>query len=406
MEDSAPAPKRRAKFQVKSNRLYTLIPYLISFLLGFSIAGYQFSLSDISREFGMGNSGMGVIATARAIGMILLPLLVSFFADKLPKKRIAQIFGWLYVAFSLLMGLGGGNFYIVLLSVFFIYSCSTTLYASLVIILAETAPQKTNQFSNILGLVNGLASMVYPIILGALMSRGMSWRGHYFILSALVGLTLLAFFFIAPKKVYQVEIKKDEQKKKFNWRDTRFLALCLLLFLNVVMDTSIGYFAKPFFASELHSASGAAICISIINGGMLPAKYFASRVRKRKREMIFITFLGLAGATLLMAAVRGAVTSLIWCLVCGIFLGPQYSTIQGLAVDIFPEHSGRVSMLLLPFSGAASAIATVLMGALSDGIGAGNAFYPLVAIALLSAVPAYLFMRDKRRAADEEQNAA
>ena len=46
------------------------------------------------------------------------------------------------------------------------------------------------------------------------------------------------------------------------------------------------------------------------------------------------------------------------------------------------------------------------MGALSDGIGAGNAFYPLVAIALLSAVPAYLFMRDKRRAADEEQNAA
>lgn len=140
-----------------------------------------------------------------------------------------------------------------------------------------------------------------------------------------------------PEKVYQVEIKKDEKKEKFNWRDTRFLALCLLLFLNVVMDTSIGYFAKPFFASELHSASGAAICISIINGGMLPAKYFASRVRKRKREMIFITFLGLAGATLLMAAVRGAVTSLIWCLVCGIFLGPQYSTIQGLAVDISPS---------------------------------------------------------------------
>ncbi len=406
MENSAPAPQRREKFQIKSSRLYVFIPYLISTLLGFSIAGYQFSLSDISMEFGMGNSGMGIIATARAIGMIVMPILVSFIADKLPKKRMAQIFGWVYVAFSLFMGFGGRNFYIVLLCVFFIYSCSTTLYASLVVILAETAPQKTNQFSNILGLVNSIGSMVYPIILGALMGRGMSWRGHYFILSALVGLTLLAFFFIAPEKVYQVEMRKDEEKKKFNWRDTRFLALCLLLFLNVVMDTSIGYFAKPFFASELNSASGAAICISIINGGMLPAKYFASRVRKRKREMIFITFLGLAGATLLMAAVRGTVTSLIWCLVCGIFLGPQYATVQGLAVDIFPEHSGRVSMLLLPFSGAASALATVLMGELSDRIGAGNAFYPLVAIALLSAVPAYLFMKDKRRAADEEKNAA
>ena len=406
MEDSVPAPKKRAKFQIKSNWFYVFIPYLISTLLGFSIAGYQFALSDISREFGMGNSGMGVIATARAAGILTIPVLASFIADKLPKKKVAQIFGWLYIAFSLLMGFGGGNFYIVLISVFFIYSCSTTLYASLIVILAEIAPQKTNQFSNILGLVNSVGSMVYPIILGALMSRGMSWRGHYFILSALVGLTLLAFFFIAPKKVYQVEIKKDEQKKKFNWRDTRFLALCLLLFLNVVMDTSIGYFAKPFFASELNSPSGAAVCISIINGGMLPAKYFASRVRKRKREMIFITFLGLAGATLLMAAVRGAVTSLIWCLVCGIFLGPQYSTIQGLAVDIFPEHSGRVSMLLLPFSGAASALATVAMGALSDCMGAGNAFYPLVAVALLSAVPAYLFMKDKRRAADENREAA
>ena len=121
MENSAPAPQRREKFQIKSSRLYVFIPYLISTLLGFSIAGYQFSLSDISMEFGMGNSGMGIIATARAIGMIIMPILVSFIADKLPKKRMAQIFGWVYVAFSLFMGFGGRNFYIVLLCVFFIY---------------------------------------------------------------------------------------------------------------------------------------------------------------------------------------------------------------------------------------------------------------------------------------------
>ncbi len=78
--------KKSARFQVKSNRLYVLIPYLISFLLGFSIAGYQFALSDMSIEFGMGASGMGVIATARAIGMVVLPLAVSAVADKLPKS--------------------------------------------------------------------------------------------------------------------------------------------------------------------------------------------------------------------------------------------------------------------------------------------------------------------------------
>ena len=120
MEDSVPAPKKRAKFQIKSNWFYVFIPYLISTLLGFSIAGYQFALSDISREFGMGNSGMGVIATARAAGILTIPVLASFIADKLPKKKVAQIFGWLYIAFSLLMGFGGGNFYIVLISVFFI----------------------------------------------------------------------------------------------------------------------------------------------------------------------------------------------------------------------------------------------------------------------------------------------
>ena len=70
-------------------------------------------------------------------------------------------------------------------------------------------------------------------------------------------------------------------------------------------------------------------------------------------------------------------------------------------MEIFPEHSGKVSMLLLPFNGIASAAATVFMGGLSDRIGPGNAFYPLVAIALLSAVPAYLFMKDKRREQDE-----
>lgn len=402
MQEIDAASKRNARFQVKSNRLYVLIPYLISFLLGFSIAGYQFALSDMSIEFGMGASGMGIIATARAIGMVVLPLAVSAVADKLPKKLFAQIFGWIYIAFSLLMGIFGRNFYIVLISVFFIYACSTTLYASLIVILAETAPKKTNQFSNVLSLVNSVASMIYPIILGYLMSRGMSWRGHYIILSVLVGLTLFAYFFIAPEKVYAVELKKDEEKKKFRWQDTRFWMLCLLLFLNVVMDTALGYFAKPFFSSELHSPSGAAVCISLINCGMLPSKYFASRVRKRRREMLLYTFLGLAVASLLMAAVRGAVVSLVWCLLCGICLGPQYATVQALAVDIFPEHSGKVSMLLLPFSGIGSAVATVFMGELSDSIGPGNAFYPLIGVALLSAGLAFAFMRDKRREQDEQ----
>ena len=36
-------PKWLAKMQVKSNRLYVFIPFLLSFLLGFSIAGYQYA---------------------------------------------------------------------------------------------------------------------------------------------------------------------------------------------------------------------------------------------------------------------------------------------------------------------------------------------------------------------------
>ena len=394
-------PKWLAKMQVKSNRLYVFIPFLLSFLLGFSIAGYQYALHDISEEFGMGNSGMGVIATARAIGMVVMPILVAYIADKMPKKAFAQLSGWVYIAFSLIMGIWGTNFYVVLISVFFIYACSTTLYAALIVLLAETDPRSTNRFSNIISLVNSLGCMIYPIFLGFLMGRGMSWRGHYLILSALVGLTLLAFFFITPQKTYQVELKKDEPGKKFQWKDSRFWMLCALLFLNVVVETSLGYFIKPFFSEELHSATGAAICISLLNCGMLPSKLFASRVRRKKREMLLYTFLALAAMSLLLAAARGVVISLIWCLFCGIFLGPQYATIQALAVEIFPEHSGKVSMLLLPFNGIASAAATVFMGGLSDRIGPGNAFYPLVAIALLSAVPAYLFMKDKRREQDE-----
>ena len=116
-------PKWLAKMQVKSNRLYVFIPFLLSFLLGFSIAGYQYALLDISEEFGMGNSGMGVIATARAIGMVVMPILVAYIADKMPKKAFAQLSGWVYIAFSLIMGIWGTNFYVVLISVFFIYAC-------------------------------------------------------------------------------------------------------------------------------------------------------------------------------------------------------------------------------------------------------------------------------------------
>ena len=114
----------------------------------------RYALLDISEEFGMGNSGMGVIATARAIGMVVMPILVAYIADKMPKKAFAQLSGWVYIAFSLIMGIWGTNFYVVLISVFFIYACSTTLYAALIVLLAETDPRSTNRFSNIISLVN------------------------------------------------------------------------------------------------------------------------------------------------------------------------------------------------------------------------------------------------------------
>ena len=118
MQEIDSAPQKSARFQVKSNRLYVLIPYLISFC-------WAFPSQAISLRSRICPSNLAWALRAWASSprpgrlawwycrWLSLRWRIS------SQKLFAQIFGWIYVAFSLLMGIFGSNFYVVLISVFF-----------------------------------------------------------------------------------------------------------------------------------------------------------------------------------------------------------------------------------------------------------------------------------------------
>jgi len=106
----------------------------------------------------------------------------------------------------------------------------------------------------------------------------------------------------------------------------------------------------------------------------------------------------------LMVLVPGAWSSYIWCILFGLIAGPAWPLTMSVAIDSFPENSGRIGTMLSMGGSTGGATVGVFMGMLADRFGLRACFlYPAAAGFL--AMAAMLGVRALNRKKKKEQAA-
>ena len=86
------------------------------------------------------------------------------------------------------------------------------------------------------------------------------------------------------------------------------------------------------------------------------------------------------------------------CFALGLFFGPIWPTAMSIATQEFPSNSGRVTSLMLSFSGVGGAFSPIVMGSLADvaGFKASYLSLSIFAFAGLSMVLLYIKIKKSR----------
>lgn len=373
-------------------RLYVLCGYILLFALGFITGGNQLILLDVANEFGLDNTGIGILAAMQYAAMIPATLLFGGLTDRMSKKKVLCIFGTI-VAVGTAIGCLAGGAVVVAVSIFIFGIGFALVNGTTAAALMETAPDKSNTFTNMSQIFLSIGSVTSPIILGRLMDNGMNWRWHFVIGALLFAVALVLFGCTKYKALIpKAPAPRQTARKKGAFGLLIFL-MALSIGLYVAMESGQVYFTKPYYINELNDEANAALSLSFIWLSMIPSRLLASRIHKHKAVLVCGGFCLAAVACLLTALVRIPGVSLVWSALFGFAAGPVFPTIMSAAMDAHPAHTGHASNLLLTSAGIFGVISNVSMGAVSDAIGIGNGFFMVVAFALAGALVFFLANR-------------
>ena len=77
----------------RQNARFAFLGYMLLFTLGFEVGGYQAVLLEISQEFAMTGTQMGILASVQSAATILSTLLFGGLTDRMSKKKAVSLFG-------------------------------------------------------------------------------------------------------------------------------------------------------------------------------------------------------------------------------------------------------------------------------------------------------------------------
>lgn len=367
----------------------------MQFALGVINAGTQLVLLNVAREFGLDNSGIGILAAMQFGGMIPGTIFFAPLTDRMSKKKVLCIFGGI-VALGTAIGIFAVNAFMVGLCIFTYGIGFAIVNGTMGAALMETAPEKSNTFTNMSQLFQSLGAVLCPVVMGALIDGGMNWRGNFAICTVLFGGATVLFGLTRYKAA---QPRRPALASKDRSAAKAFGILILLMMLAqgmyVAMESGQVYFTKPYFITELADESHAALSISLIWLSMVPSRLLAARVHKHKLPLVCGCFIAAAAACLLDALVRVPAAALAASVLFGLAAGPIFPTIMSAAMDAHPAHTGWASNMLMLAAGVFGVSANIGMGALNAAIGIGNGFFVVAGFAVLGAV---LFALTRRAA--------
>ena len=323
-------------------------------------------LVKISEELSINLTQAGILGFVTSMEQFFVLILSIFAAAHFGKIRMIRI--GMLILFTGLISFAFSRSYAMAVSLILIVGFGNAMLEALLTPLAEDLyPEDSGSKMNMLHSFWPLGVCAGVLVIGELLSRGMSWRLAFGGLSAIV--LIIALSYPHSKKVNLPPSRADFSHFCEILRRPRFWMLGFSLFFSGSAEFAFAYWSASYIQLHFNTLpragafGAAAFALGMVVGRVLTSKLAG---RFTLREIILTSTLIGFFASLTFFLIHTPVLIYIYLLVMGLFIACLWPSIQTYGARVMKVDSTVLMVLLSCFGIPGTSLSVLIMGIIGD----------------------------------------
>ena len=372
----------------------------------YAITSISFSISlvHIKTELGLNLAESASLGLISSIEQAVILLLVPIFLSKYPKVRVLKTS--LFVLMAGVASFSFSNSYFVAVFCILLMGCGTALQEALLTpIVGDLYPEEVNAKMNLMHGFWPLGICGSLLLIGYLLSIGISWRRVYLSISVLA---FIAFLLYPPSKyVPHSSTDFDIKAAKKIFSSFAFWMFGIALFFIGGAEGAFSFWSATFIQINLKtSVFMAGVITSFFSLGMMIGRFTSSKLLKffSVQKLILASSIISILISFAFYFVSSIYTLAVFLFSIGIFMACLWPTVQSYASVVLKFDPSAIMIFLSCFGVPGYSASSFIMGLIGDRLGLFCSF--IIVVPLFLMFPPFLFIIACRLAEKERYGVA
>lgn len=347
-----------------------LILFLIVFINGFEAGGYQASLWNIGQHYDLSVTTMGLFASVELFATMLAPLILGSWADRTSKAKSISILLLLqFIAAFIILLTNASELFI--FGVFFLGLTTSALQFISIAALADAYPVSGNRKIGYITSMYALGALVSPLVVSFYLSKGMSWRTLFALLS--LGSLVSLIGINKSRNQLKDHIIVEEQNSptgnnQYSFMIGGILLLCVIMCIYVGFENGFTFFVDTLFKDTLNSDLGK-YALSLYWAVMIPSRVFAGHFASKAKNILITAIISIPVVTIILANCNSSILVLLLCIPLGLASGAIYPCVLNTMLPLAGKKTATATGMITTATGIGGVVFTALTGFLGDYFG-------------------------------------
>ena len=323
-------------------------------------------LVKISEELSINLTQAGILGFITSLEQFFVLILSIFAAARFGKIRVIRL-GMLILFTGLIVFSFSMSFTMAVSLILIVGFGNAMLEALLTPLTEDLYPNDNGTHMNILHAFWPIGVCVGVLVIGELLSRGMSWRYAFAGLAAAV--LIISFFYPSAKKAELPASRADFSHLGEILRKPRFWMLGFALFFSGAAEFSFAYWSASYIQIHFDALPRAgAFGAASFALGMVIGRIAASGLAKKftlKQIILFSTITGFF-VSLTFFLINTAVLIYVYLLIMGLFIACLWPSIQTYSARVIDVDATALMVFLSCFGIPGTSVSVLLMGIIGD----------------------------------------
>ena len=379
-----------------SKRRLWIFLFLIVFINGFEMGGYQASLYEIGRTYDLSITNMGFFAAAELLATMLAPIILGNWADRTDKVKSILLLLCTQIVFSLSI-LIGRNEILFIAGIFFLGLTTSALQFISIAAIAEKYPVSGKKKIGFITSMYAFGALTAPLAVSFYLDRNADWR-LLFLLIAIGSVVAAAGVFLFRNEEREQTAETDEDKVKNGlFVISGGLLLCAVMFIYVGFENGFAFFIDTMFKDVFDSSLGK-YALSIFWAVMIPSRILVGMLSRHSTKILLMSVIAIPVVTIGLSFSASGMIVMILCVPLSLFCGAIYPSVLITLVDFAKgNRTATATAMITAATGLGGVTFTALTGVLAGSFGIRNAICSLAVFFAVSIVCVIFAIRLHRR---------